>query len=221
MFLEFKLAVTHSLHFFVYKQNCALLCSCTYMCVCVCVRMRGLSLCAHTQGTRVLLISAWAWERPLKVSLKWWMRRSEWALVFNRSHLRNSTTSTSNDFLSSAVRDAESQMWTLPPLLVSFALQFFSVIEMNARHPSHFAVKYTVSAATASSPLARWSERHWLSCYDGTWREIRCTMKPLNTQKISPRLWVTLIWAVEMWFILLLFIVFVLRSSRLLALGLE
>lgn len=83
-----------------------------------------------------------------------------------------------------------------PPLLVSFALQFFSVIEMNARHPSHFAVKYTVSAATASSPLARWSERHWLSCYDGTWREIRCTMKPLNTQKISPRLWVTLIWAV-------------------------
>lgn len=183
--------------------------------------MRGLSLCAHTQGTRVLLISAWAWERPLKVSLKWWMRRSEWALVFNRSHLRNSTTSTSNDFLSSAVRDAESQMWTLPPLLVSFALQFFSVIEMNARHPSHFAVKYTVSAATASSPLARWSERHWLSCYNGTWREIRCTMKPLNTQKISPRLWVTLIWAVEMWFILLLFIVFVLRSSRLLALGLE
>lgn len=165
--------------------------------------MRGLSLCAHTQGTRVLLISAWAWERPLKVSLKWWMRRSEWALVFNRSHLRNSTTSTSNDFLSSAVRDAESQMWTLPPLLVSFALQFFSVIEMNARHPSHFAVKYTVSAATASSPLARWSERHWLSCYDGTWREIRCTMKPLNTQKISPRLWVTLIWAVVYYFFLL------------------
>lgn len=35
MFLEFKLAVTHSLHFFVYKQNCALLYSCTYMCVCV------------------------------------------------------------------------------------------------------------------------------------------------------------------------------------------
>lgn len=33
MFLEFKLAVTHSLHFFVYKQNCALLCSCTYVCV--------------------------------------------------------------------------------------------------------------------------------------------------------------------------------------------
>lgn len=34
MVLEFKLAVTHSLHFFVYKQNCALLCSCTYVCVC-------------------------------------------------------------------------------------------------------------------------------------------------------------------------------------------
>lgn len=177
--------------------------------------MRGLSLCAHTQGTRVLLISAWAWERPLKVSLKWWMRRSEWVLVFNLSHLRNSTTSTSNDFLSSAVSDAESQMWTLPPLLVSFPLhvlfrshEFFSVIEMNARHPSHFAVKYTVSAATASSPQARWSEWHWLSCYDGIWRDIRCTGKPLNTQKISPRLWVTLIWAVEMWFILLHFIAF-------------
>lgn len=69
----------------------------------------------HTRGTRVLLISAWAAERPLKVSLKWWMFCWAQASVFNLSHWRNSATSTSNNFLSSAVRDRSAQMWTLSP----------------------------------------------------------------------------------------------------------
>lgn len=79
----------------------------------------------HTQGTRVLLISAWAAEQPLKVSLKWWMFCWAQASVFNLSHWRNSAASTSNDFLSSVVRDGSPQMWTLsPPALFFFFTSF-------------------------------------------------------------------------------------------------
>jgi len=96
----------------------------------------------HTLGTRVLLISAWAGERPLKVSLKWWMCCSAAASVFNLSHWRNSTASTSNDFLSSAVRDGVADVDPVPLALFHFSCTFFlmplSAVQMNVkRHPSH------------------------------------------------------------------------------------
>lgn len=52
------------LHVFVCERKWAFIC----VRVCVCVSEQAVS--AHTQGTRVLLISARAGERPLKVSLK-------------------------------------------------------------------------------------------------------------------------------------------------------
>lgn len=80
----------------------------------------------HTRGTKVLLISAWAAERPLKVSLNWWMFCRAQASVFNLSHWRTGTASTSNDFLSSAVRDRLAQMWTFPPLTLFHFSDTFS-----------------------------------------------------------------------------------------------
>lgn len=71
----------------------------------------------HTQDTRVLLISAWAAEQPLKVSLNWWMFCRAQASVFNLSHWRASTASASNGCLSSAVRGGLAHMWTFSPQL--------------------------------------------------------------------------------------------------------
>lgn len=57
------------------------------------VRLQDLHTHTHSQGTGVLLISAWAGEQPLKVSLSWWMCCSARASVVNLSHWRNSIAS--------------------------------------------------------------------------------------------------------------------------------
>lgn len=97
-------------------------------CVCVFVRasVKEKAGFMHIQGTRVLLISAWAEERPLKVSPKWWMCCLERASVFNLSHWRNSTTSTYNGRLSSAAANSETQMCT--PIA---AASFFSFARVS------------------------------------------------------------------------------------------
>lgn len=100
-----SLAKTVKLCFFFYSTGLCTFASRNNICACLGVgqcesRYAGFA-CTHTHtlthtwGTRVLLISAWAAERPLKVSLKWWMFCRAQASVFNLSHWRTSTASTS------------------------------------------------------------------------------------------------------------------------------